>query len=449
MCGIAFVDLALPFQHTLLQGRGKGYAMSFRIPCPGCGRTLGLREHPAGKKVKCPRCEHRFRVPDAPAEPPEEEPEAPAPKAARAEDAPPRKKRRAVEPEPEPEPSAEEESTALDADEDPPGEEEPAAPTRKARKRKERPDRRKGPLPDPDHYPRLQNGFTLLGCTWRVLVTDKHLVLFPIVSGVLFVLVLLAFLLPLIALGGGGQQAEANAGGKPLWIYPFGFGLAFALHFVKTFCKMALVKCALLRFTGSESSFLVGFGGALARLHQVLAWALVSATLGLILTIIEHIHRKVGETIREIVGAAWGTLTYFVVPVMVAKGNFPFQAIGRSVTLLCETWGKANESHLGLRYVLNLLMIPVILLLIVGVYFWVKTGAWVSILPGVIALLLHMAIGSALDMILSTALYRYAATGRVPRPFDPDLMAVAFATRLSESDRRFRFEAEAARWRGR
>jgi hypothetical protein len=424
--------------------------MSFTIPCPGCQRTLRLREDPAGKKVKCPLCEHRFRIPETPAEPPDEgETDPPVVKAVKAEDAPPRKKRRAAEPEPDPEPSGEEESTAPDSDEESPGEEEePAAPAKKKRKRKDRPDRRKGPLPDPDHYPRLQNGFTLLGCTWRVLVTDKHLLLFPIVSGLLFVLVLLAFLIPLVAVVNWDQQVAANNGKKPLWIYPFGFGLAFALHFVKTFCKMALVKCALLRFTGSESSVAAGFGGALTRLHQVLAWALVSATLGLILTIIEHIHRKIGEAVREIVGAAWGTLTYFVVPVMVAKGNFPFKAIGRSVTLLCEVWGKANESHLGLRYVLNLLLIPVILLLIIGVYLWVKYS-WVWILPGVIALLLHMAIGAALDMILSTALYRYASTGRVPRPFDPDLMAVAFAPKLSETDRRFRFEAEAARWRGR
>jgi hypothetical protein len=371
-------------------------------------------------------------------------------KAHKRKDASARKKHRAAEPEPEPEPvPVVEPEPEAEAGSEEPEEEEPDEPAAKPRKRKPERDRRKGSLPDPGHYPRFQNGLTLLGCTWRVLVTDKHLVLFPIISGILFVLVLAVFLVPLVTLVDWQEQVAANDGKKPWWLWPFGFALAFALHFVKTFCKLALVKCALLRLTGSESSIGVGFGGALIRLPQVFTWALTSATLGLILSIIEHIHKKVGEMVREMVGAAWGTLTYFVVPVMVSRGSFPFKAIGRSVTLLCEAWGKANENNLGLRYVLNLLLIPVVLLLLVGVYLWIKTGAWAWILPGVFALLMHMAIGAALDMILSTALYRYASTGRVPRPFDPDLMAVAFAPKMSASDRRFRFEAEAARWRGR
>jgi predicted Zn finger-like uncharacterized protein len=473
-----FLDLASLVEHIIPCGRRKGETMAFRISCPECQAGLQLREDPAGKKVKCPRCAHRFQVPESLPESAGEEEVSDARKARPSEDVPPSKKRRAPEPDPEaadeeepdaapgkarnrkassarkkdrapePEPEPEPDEDA-DADAEAPDEEEPGEPAPKRRKRKRPSDRRKGPLPDPDHYPRFQNGITLLGCTWRVLITDKHLLVFPIISGLLFVVVLAVFVVPLVTLVDWTQQVAANNGRKPLWLYPFGFGLAFALHFVKTFCKMALVQCALLRFTGSESSVGAGFGGAFIRIPQVFTWALVSATLGLILNVIEAIHKKIGEAVREIVGAAWGTLTYFVVPIMMAKGNFPFPAIGRSVTLLCEVWGKANENNLGLRYVLRLLLIPVVLLLLAGLYFWWKTGVWLCILPGVIALLLHMAIGAALDMILSTALYRYAATGKVPRPFDPDLMAVAFAPKMSASDRRFRFEAEAARWRGR
>jgi hypothetical protein len=331
-------------------------------------------------------------------------------------------------------------------------EEQPSDPDPKPVKRRSSRRKRKRAALDPEQYPRLQNGFVLLGCTWRVLVTDKHLVLFPILSAVLFVLVLAAFLVPLATLvdwPAYEQRVAANNGRRPLWVWAVGFALAFALHFVRTFCKAALVKCALLRFTGSESSLAAGFGGALVRVPQVLGWALLSATLGLFLTIIEHLHRKVGEMVRQVLGAAWGTLTYFAVPVMVARGSDPFSAISRSVTLLCDAWGKANQSNLGLRIVLRLLLVPVVILLVGGAWLWLKNGWWASILPGVIALLLHMAVASSLESILSVALYRFAVTGRAPRAFDPDLMAVAFAPKLTESDQKLSFEVEAARWRGR
>jgi hypothetical protein len=99
---------------------------------------------------------------------------------------------------------------------------------------------------------------------------------------------------------------------------------------------------------------------------------------------------------------------------MVERSGNPFSAIGRSVSLQCEIWGPANQSNLGLRTVLKLLLIPVVILLIGGAVFWLKTGTWLTMLPGVIALFLHTVIGSCLDSILSVALYRFAVTGRAP-----------------------------------
>jgi hypothetical protein len=418
-------------------GQGKE-GPHFAINCPECQVELRFKIDPSGRNCKCPKCGHRFQAPKTPEEVVEdlevvEDVEV-------VEDEEVVEDLEVVEEEEAPHEEAPQEEQSSDP--------EPKPVKRKGRSRRKR---MRGTV-DPDDYPRIRNGFALLGCTWRVLITDKHLVVFPILSGVLIVLVVAAFVFALVMLVDSdayAKQVAANNGRQPFWMWVVGFAMAFSLHFVRTFCRAALIKCALLRFTGSESSLLAGFGGALIRVPQILGWALVSATFGLFLTIIESLHKKIGEFVRAIQGAAWNTLTYFVVPIMVERGGNPFSAIARSVKLLCEAWGTANQSNLGLRTVLRLLLIPVVMLLIGGGWFWLKWGSWMTMLPGVIALFLHTVIGSSLDSILSVALYRFAVTGKAPRAFDPDLMAVAFAPKVTASSQKLSFEVEAARWRGR
>jgi predicted Zn finger-like uncharacterized protein len=36
-----------------------------RVPCPGCQTNLNLPDGAAGKRVRCPKCQHVFRVPEA------------------------------------------------------------------------------------------------------------------------------------------------------------------------------------------------------------------------------------------------------------------------------------------------------------------------------------------------------------------------------------------------
>jgi drug/metabolite transporter (DMT)-like permease len=53
------------------------------------------------------------------------------------------------------------------------------------------------------------------------------------------------------------------------------------------------------------------------------------------------------------------------------------------------------------------------------------------LIAGVVALMLHMAIGAALATILQTAVYQYAAEDQVPEGFDADQISRAFAPRTA------------------
>ncbi len=281
-------------------------------------------------------------------------------------------------------------------------------------------------------FERISNGFSLAGSTWRVLTKDKHLIVFPIVSGFFFLLVLLSFAVPLATLVDWNQfqqQLQKNNNKPPVWVYAVAFAYYFCTYFVIIFCNSALISCALLRFNGESPTLADGFRMAMARLPQIFAWALVSATVGVLLKVVENIHEKVGEIVASLLGTAWSIMTFFVVPVLVVEKVGPMAAVGRSISLLKKTWGEALVGNMGLNFILFLLFIPVLLLFVVGVVAlangMMPVGIAVLVVAG-IAFLMHMAISSALHTIFLAALYQYAADDRVPEGFDRRVMASAF-----------------------
>lgn len=284
-------------------------------------------------------------------------------------------------------------------------------------------------------FERISNGFALARSSWAVLAKDKHLIWFPIISGFLFLLVVASFAVPLATLvdwNQVAQQAENNNGKPPVWVYPLTFAFYFCTYFVIVFCNSALVSCALMRFNGQEPRLADGFRMAMARLPQIFAWALVSATVGLLLKLIENAHEKAGYWISMILGTAWSIMTFFVVPVLVVEKTGPVAAVGRSVALMRKTWGESLVGGLGIGFVMFLLFLPLILLFLLGGYMltqgMVAAGITVLVIGG-IGVLLHSAIGSALNTILLAALYQYAADNRVPEEFDPSQFSHAFESK--------------------
>ena len=279
-------------------------------------------------------------------------------------------------------------------------------------------------------FDRISNSFALARSSWNVLRQDKQLVVFPIISGIGCLLVLASFAAPIIALALGGQIQFRDANGHPaLWTYPVAFAFYFCNYFVIVFCNSALISCALMRFGGQEPTLADGFSAAWSRLPQIVAWSLLSATVGVLLKAIENVHERAGQIISGLLGTAWTIITYFVVPVLVVEKLGPIEAIRRSMQLLKQTWGEALVGHFGLGLFKLLLTLPGILIVVFG-------GAMLAgklfaigvafIVLGLLYFLGVAAIGAALDTIFLGALYQFAAYQRVPPGFDAGVMEGAF-----------------------
>src|SRR6266498_3345416 len=92
--------------------------MAVKLTCPECEKTLTLAKAPApGKKVRCPRCQAVFAVPETDGDVEEAEASAPKQKAAIKKNAPAKPAAKSA-PKPAPPPPSEPKKPSLDEDEE-------------------------------------------------------------------------------------------------------------------------------------------------------------------------------------------------------------------------------------------------------------------------------------------------------------------------------------------
>jgi hypothetical protein len=283
-------------------------------------------------------------------------------------------------------------------------------------------------------FERIAASYALAVSSFKVLLQDKKLIIFPILSGLGCLLVVASFALPFVAHPQwlDFQNNQANNGQVPWWTYVVAFAFYFCNYFVITFCNAALISCALIRFNGGEPTIGDGLSAAVSRLPQILAWALVSATVGLILKAIENSNEKFGRFISSILGTAWTVMTFFVVPVLVVEKVGPIDAVKRSIAVLKKTWGEALVGRFGMGLFLFLLALPAVLLVFAGIALLagaLKAVGVVLLVLAVLYFLLYAAVSSAVQGIFVGALYQYAAHGAVPSGFDQSYLDSAFQSK--------------------
>lgn len=286
------------------------------------------------------------------------------------------------------------------------------------------------------------NGWNIMLQSWSVLRRDKSLVVFPILSGIACLLVAGSFVIPFVAapelLGGlqqlfnrqpGANQAP-NAVAMQIISYVLLFLFYFANYFVITFFNTALVSCAIIRFQGGTPTVRDGINAALSRLPQILGWALLAATVGMLLRALEERLGLLGRFVVGLIGLAWSVATYLVVPVLAVERLGPTDALKRSVSLLTKCWGEGIVGNLSMGLLHLLLMLPVVVLVMVGVGACVAANHfWPALLIGAIAAVYLVTVAivfSTLQQIFLAGLYVYAAEDRIPAGFDEESLARAF-----------------------
>jgi len=281
-------------------------------------------------------------------------------------------------------------------------------------------------------FERLSRGWDLAKQSWRVLMLDKELLLFPLLSGISCILVLASFAVPLWSTGYVETvlNEEAPAQDVLSWVLLFCFYVVN--YFVIVFFNSALVACAIIRFRGGDPTVSDGLRAAGQRLPVIFGWSLLAATVGVLLKAIESRSERVGQIVVSVLGIGWSIATFFVVPVLVVENVGPMDALKRSWGVIKKTWGESIGANFGIGFMTFLCTLVCFAPIVGGGYLLSQghTGTAVAAFAlGFIGLLLVSLISSALNSIILAALYLYAADDEIPQQFDRSLMQDAFATR--------------------
>ena len=160
-----------------------------------------------------------------------------------------------------------------------------------------------------------------------------------------------------------------------------------------------------------------------------MGWALVSATVGLLLRIIEERSQKVGRFVAGLLGMAWTLVSFLVIPILVVEKKGPLQALSESTQLLKKTWGEQLAGNFSFGLLFFLLGIPAFALVFLG--FLSGSAAIIFLCAGLAAvyLILLALVQSALQAIFQAAMYLYARNGQVPEGFQEEFLSGAMVQR--------------------
>jgi hypothetical protein len=272
-------------------------------------------------------------------------------------------------------------------------------------------------------FDRIFRTWDLMGQSLDVLRSDKELMWLPICSAIaclaLTIMMVsggaLLFLPQLRAMGavGPGQHPQLTQG---MWIFTVCF---YAInYFIIIFFNVALVSIASDRIAGGHATMNDGLQIAWQRKGKILQWALLAATVGVLLRALEDKMGWLGRLVISIIGITWTLATFLVVPVIAAEDLGPSEALARSAQLFSDTWGEELVGGFSFGLIFTLLALPAILLPIYGA----TLGRSQMILGGILAIiywLMLSVINSTVQGIFMAALYRYATTQQAPPGFDP------------------------------
>ena len=278
-------------------------------------------------------------------------------------------------------------------------------------------------------FEKLSNSWELVKASAAVLQADKELLLFPVISAVLSILVVVTFAVPAM-LAGVFASGFPEATGIPAAGYAAVLLFYVVQYFVIFFCNTALVGAALIRLRGGDPTVADGFRIAASRAGDILGYALIAATVGMLLRAISERSGLLGRLVVGLLGLAWNLATFLVVPVLVVEDVGPIEAIRQSASYLKRTWGEQIVGNLGMGLVFGLISLGT---LAAGVVLLVAAAATESaaliIFVAVCLLLAFVAIAlvsSALSGVYAAAVYRYAAEGQTGGFFTPAMVRSAF-----------------------
>ena len=282
----------------------------------------------------------------------------------------------------------------------------------------------------PGPISRFERSWLLIKASLQVLRTDNALLILPVLSGLATVTLAVGF----VAFGALDGVFTAMRTDRSLHAYGPFYAWLFCWYvvqyFVVIFFNTALVGAAIALLKGERPTVELALELAFSRIGVILGYAVISATVGVLLHALAERLGVIGRLIEGALGLAWAAATFLVVPILAAEGIGPVKAIERSTALLRKTWGENLVGNAGITVVMSAISVATAVVGVGGGTLLLRHGhlALGAAMFGaaVTTLLLVMLVAATLQGIYAAAVYVYAVDGQPPAGFDNDMVRGAF-----------------------
>jgi hypothetical protein len=250
---------------------------------------------------------------------------------------------------------------------------------------------------------RIKAGWQLTKKSWRVLSDSPGLVRFPLIGG------LIALLITIVLIGPGLYLLEDGNSAPGAILAAVGIYLA---AFATFYFAVGLAHNADRQMHGETATFGDGMALASSRMGAIAGWAFVATVVMTIIRAIQERFGIAGAIVGGLAGAAWGILTFLAVPVIALEGTGPIETIKRCASLVKSRWGEQIAGTIAIGGIVFLVgFLPATLLIVAGVALWTVSGIGGAILiaVGVLVLVVAALVQQSLATIFGVALYRYVA----------------------------------------
>ncbi len=271
--------------------------------------------------------------------------------------------------------------------------------------------------------------------SFGVIKEDKELLIYPILSSIFSILFSIAMAFPIVLTDILNNGIDNIA--MEFKNYALIFLLYFGLAFIATFFNVCTVYTAKTRFEGGNATLGSSLKFGFSKIFTVFQWAFISATVGLLLYLLEEFAQNFKGAgkfligiLRSIIATAWNIVTLFVVPALVYYDVGPGEAIRKSVDAIKKTWGESLVRHYGLGLIQFFVTFGTIITFGIISYLlysaFAVTGLLIGIGVGIVVVLIVILVFGIANNIFNTALFVYADTGRIPGGYTSDNMQNAF-----------------------
>lgn len=262
---------------------------------------------------------------------------------------------------------------------------------------------------------RFKNTWSLMKSSLRVLQQEKKLLIFPVLSGVASLIVIISFITPVWITG---QWEALNSLFEE---YTAGtFAIIFLFYFVNyffiLFFNSAAVVSAIHVMKGGKPSLVKAMKLVWTRKTALFGWTFIAASVGLLLNTLENQSDKFGKLLTGFLGLSWTVISFLVLPVLIIEKKGPIESLKESTRMLKESWGEQLIGHFSFGLVFFLLALG-IAIVVFPLFFLGPVFVVIGIVLAVLSFIMISILQWILQSIFMGAIYIYVREKSLPSGF--------------------------------